>query len=332
MPLIETFGSGSSRGLGRGLGGGALYAFASHTFTTAGTTGRLGPSLASLQSTYSSQAWAQNTLYFDTSAGRQIWTVPATGTYSIEAAGADHVPFGGGSFNQSFGRGWIKKISLLLTAGDKLRIIVGQLGSISSGVQDGAGGGASAVMYHSNQSPIIVSGGGGASTNRNSNNESNSNATGSESLTPFTFLDGGYASSSVATGGNGGFGSGNASNAIYTGGAGGFYSNGQDGNQSYGNVSNTSGSNGKALNSSAEGGLMSNGNQGGFGGGSVGQGGYTGPGGGGGWNGGNAGGYSSSSWGMGGSSYRIGGGLSTLISDSLKSGGQSAGYVQIVKL
>jgi len=40
-----------------------LYPFSTHTFTTASVTGRNGPTLAQVQSAYSSQPWASNTAY-----------------------------------------------------------------------------------------------------------------------------------------------------------------------------------------------------------------------------------------------------------------------------
>lgn len=67
---------------------GQLYRFSSHTFTTAGASGRFGPTLAQVQASYA-PAWAKNTnfLYMPTQ-GYQFWVVPATGKYRIKAAGA----------------------------------------------------------------------------------------------------------------------------------------------------------------------------------------------------------------------------------------------------
>jgi hypothetical protein len=43
----------------------SLYAFTSHTFTNCGATGKSGPTLASCQSGYAAQSWAQNTTFFN---------------------------------------------------------------------------------------------------------------------------------------------------------------------------------------------------------------------------------------------------------------------------
>lgn len=66
-----------------------LYSFSAHTFTNAGATGRLGPTLAQVQLAYSSQTWATTTEFLTmTTQGIQLWTVPYSGTYQITVAGA----------------------------------------------------------------------------------------------------------------------------------------------------------------------------------------------------------------------------------------------------
>ncbi|KAF5825906.1 hypothetical protein DUNSADRAFT_6025 [Dunaliella salina] len=57
----------------------------SHKFTTAGATGREGPSLAALQDAYADKAWAQDPSVLKSDSGIQIWTVQQSGTYRIEA-------------------------------------------------------------------------------------------------------------------------------------------------------------------------------------------------------------------------------------------------------
>ncbi|KAI9138381.1 hypothetical protein BKA69DRAFT_779997 [Paraphysoderma sedebokerense] len=55
----------------------SLYSFSTHTFTNAGATGRLGPTLSACRGAYSSQPWAQNsTLFGMTIQGIQEWMVP----------------------------------------------------------------------------------------------------------------------------------------------------------------------------------------------------------------------------------------------------------------
>ena len=70
-----------------------LYSFSSHTFTNCGATGRTGPTLANCKSSYDT-VWEGDTDFFNVQTqGIQEWTVPANGTYRIEAYGSQ----GGGS-------------------------------------------------------------------------------------------------------------------------------------------------------------------------------------------------------------------------------------------
>ena len=77
----------------------SLYDFTTHTFTNCGATGRNGPTLANCISSYNT-SWENNTDYFNvpSDAGIQNWTVPTTGTYTIEAWGAQ-----GGRSNEGYG-------------------------------------------------------------------------------------------------------------------------------------------------------------------------------------------------------------------------------------
>ena len=60
-----------------------LYYFDTFTFTTLGTSGHRGPDSTK---TYANAPWREGD--FSIVGGQQQWTVPATGTYRIEAAGA----------------------------------------------------------------------------------------------------------------------------------------------------------------------------------------------------------------------------------------------------
>ena len=62
-----------------------LNAQASYTFTSASATGSVGPTQAQLNSAYASTNL--NGLVVS-AAGIQTWTVPATGVYAIDVAGA----------------------------------------------------------------------------------------------------------------------------------------------------------------------------------------------------------------------------------------------------
>ena len=113
------------------------YPFTSFTFTNAGATGRFGPTLDQCKDSYS-PSWVNNPSYFSVSGGIQKWTVPATGTYEIEIAGAK----GGGEK----GYGAVQVLDLNLTKSEKLNIVVGQRGSSDDSSRGGGGGGGSFLV------------------------------------------------------------------------------------------------------------------------------------------------------------------------------------------
>lgn len=138
-----------------------LYAFSSHTFTNASASGRSGPSLSQCRSAYSSTTWAGNSDYFslyNSTQGYQLWTVPATATYSFVVAGA-----AGGSGTQSAGSGISISATYNLTQGDKLIIIVGQQGNATSGANQGGGGGGGTfvIKYDNATTTLLFAAGGG---------------------------------------------------------------------------------------------------------------------------------------------------------------------------
>ena len=139
----------------------SLYNFNAWTFTPAGATGRNGPSLANVQSAYTSAAWASNTSNLTVVSGVQKWTVPKTGLYRIQAAGA---PGGKGSdgfgaTNQPGGNGVILSATFYLMVGDILYILVGQHGGDSPTV--GTGG---STLEAGNGFNSDTDGGGGGGT------------------------------------------------------------------------------------------------------------------------------------------------------------------------
>ena len=91
-----------------------------YTFTNAGATGRLGPTQAQCNAAYGVGVVTVTTQ------GIQEWVVPATGLYSIRVAGGE------GGDKQDYlnlgGRGQIISNSVNLTAGQVLKIVVGQEG------------------------------------------------------------------------------------------------------------------------------------------------------------------------------------------------------------
>jgi hypothetical protein len=156
-----------------------------HTFTPCGATGPNGPSQAQCNATYGAG-------FVSLSGGIQEWVVPASGTYRIEARGA----IGGraASYNH-FGRGATMRGDFTLTAGQTLRILVGQSGANNTASGGGAGGGGTYVVL--NNTPLIVAGGGSGGGNYDTPN--------------FSFMDGrttnygpNYQSTGRSTAGGGG--------------------------------------------------------------------------------------------------------------------------------
>ena len=150
----------------------ALYSFTSFTFTNAGITGRTGPTLGNCLASYSTATypWLNNTAYFNVvTIGYQLWTVPQTGTYRITAIGAA----GGASYSYSAGSGvaglGARMVSTFsLTAGQKLKILVGQAGTgngNNSCGTDGGGGVGTFVATEANVAMLVAGGGGGAGSN-----------------------------------------------------------------------------------------------------------------------------------------------------------------------
>lgn len=133
----------------------ALYSFSSHRFTTCGQRGRSGPGLAQCRNVYST-GWDGNGSYFDVQRGIQRWTVPRTGTYRIEVAGAQGATSCGG-------RGARLRADLQLTQGQKLKILVGQKGNSHNNNSGGGGGGT--FVATANDTPLIVAGGGASGIN-----------------------------------------------------------------------------------------------------------------------------------------------------------------------
>jgi hypothetical protein len=143
-----------------------LYDFTSATFTPGGKTGRTGPTLAQAISGLTGtgvDAWKNNTAFFNTTNGIQLWTVPITGTYSIEAFGAQ----GGqnNSYTSITGYGASIRGDFTLTKGEIIRILVGQQGiNLSNTCAAASGGGGTFVVrtpYDTNGSILVIAGGGG---------------------------------------------------------------------------------------------------------------------------------------------------------------------------
>ncbi|MCF8220151.1 MAG: hypothetical protein K9I97_01585, partial [Cryomorphaceae bacterium] len=272
-----------------GVGGGNTF-----TFTNCSATGQFGPTQAQINSAYAGTSLANAVT---SSNGIQLWTVPTSGNYRIEAFGAQ----GGG--NNQFGRGSQIRGDFALTAGQQLKIIVGQQGGLY-GSGSGSGGGGSFVATSANV-PLIVAGGGGgqydgSSALYNAHSVITNNGQGT-----------GCSSGGVA--GAGGSGCNNSGAA----GGGGFNTNGTSGSYGTGGAAFVNGGNGGNHGSNAI-------CVGGFGGGGGTHGNTGGGGGGGGYSGG-AGGFHNGSTGSGG-----GGGSYNNGTNQVNTGGVRTGHGEVI--
>jgi len=290
MPLLGTFGSNSARGIKQragGAGGSSLYNFSTVTFTTGGQTGRDGPSLSVARGGLSGpevSEWRDNTEFFNTSNGIQLWTVPASGNYIIRSVGAT-----ASNQNQTsryVGRPADVSGTFALSSGDQLKILVGQAGWLGDSRPGWGGGGGSFVTLIDN-TPLCIAGGCGAP--HDGTETSSQNFRQDASLT--TVGQSGI-NNTNSPGGNGGT-SGSGGTSASGGSAGGLIGNGNSGQGSVDGTSFTNGGRGGDRG-------------GGFGGG----GGCTNT-----WGGG-GGGYSGGGGATGGNPYTGGGGASFIASSA----------------
>lgn len=141
-----------------------LYPFNNFTFTTGNIVGSTAGNLTQFKANYntSGNTWIDSTSYYNVvTRGYQIWTVPATGTYEIEAAGSrsgNSQPAG-----NTFGSGSIIRARLALTQGSNLTIAVGQPSAnvIQTATYGSAGGGGGSWVVQGNVALIVAGGGGG---------------------------------------------------------------------------------------------------------------------------------------------------------------------------
>jgi hypothetical protein len=255
----------------------ALYPFTSpFTFTNAGATGRTGPTLTELTTGLNgyTPTWTDNTNYLNVTAGIQEWTVPKTGSYTIEVFGAE-----GGQYTSAANTtaaGARMKGTFSLTESAVLKILVGQQGG--SDTSKAGGGGGTFVATSANVPMIVAGGGGGAGL-------SNNPRAGKSAPTSLTGTTG---SGTSAQSGASGYASTSTNNSGYGQTGGGFYTSSVT-DLLYGISTNAQG-----FIQGGEGSQSIYGDTGGFGGG--GGGGSNGGGGGGGWSGGGNGGGSGGSY------------------------------------
>ena len=307
----------------------ALYPFTSHTFTAAGVTGRNGPAVSQLRNSYVGENnWWDNSSYFGVEGsynGVQKWTVPASGTYVIEAAGSStEWARWMTSYYYPGGYGALITGTFTLTEGEIIKIVVGQVGEVATHSQDGnaylsGGGGGSFVVrtpYNTTASILVIAGGGGGASGYG---QSSPGWIGIDAVTTSSGTAGGNGGDAGGSSGLGGQGS-------YGGGGAGFLGSGATpSGTSSSNVSKsfTNGSGGGQGARSWGGGDA----WGGFGGGG-GSGGGLAAGGGGGYSGGGGGQWSTYQQGGGGGSYNSG--IYPL--GSIRTVRNQNGYVKITKL
>ena len=139
-----------------GISTSALYG-QTYTFTNCGQSGNIGPSQVQANLEYSGTPLdGQVTIIGQ---GIQEWIVPTTGDYSLSAAGAS----GGYTPNAIGGRGREITVHVTLTAGDVIRILVGQEGGRAHFVTgySGGGGGGTYIINQTTGTPLLIAGGGG---------------------------------------------------------------------------------------------------------------------------------------------------------------------------
>ncbi|MBT4165974.1 hypothetical protein HOE04_02975 [archaeon] len=271
-----------------------------YQFTNCGQTGRTGPSQSQTDNAYAGTSLDGAVTV---SGGIQSWTVPTTGDYTIDSYGAQ-----GGGPNGGLGA-WMSG-TFPLTAGQTIKVLVGQMGSYSAPMTTGGGG---SFVATSTNAPMIVAGGGGAASQVGSGNQ-NGNTTITGGVAYGGWPDVGLQTYNAGTSGNGGDGSSGSGGG---GGGGGFSTNGND-DDAFGYSflnGGVGGSGGLSGGFGGGGGARNNGNN------------YWGGGAGGGYSGGGGGGWSSGGWGGAGGSYNDG-----TDQDNTEAFNPGDGYVIITKL
>ncbi len=194
----------------------ALPGPTTYTFNTCSQSGRVGPSQAQCNAAYTGTSLQSLVTVADS--GFQNWSVPFSGRWAVTAvgaAGASATPgFNGGRGAQIYGE-------FVLTAGQSLRLAVGQLGSGVSSGGNGGGGGGSFVYDVTGGTPLLIAGGGGGTRGAASQNGCDA------STTSFAVTGSGGSPTSPCTVKGGGAGAGGIVSSGSWGSAGaGFNSNG----------------------------------------------------------------------------------------------------------
>lgn len=164
------------------------------TFTSCAQTGQNGPTSSGCSSAYSGTTLAGEVTV---SSGKQQWTVPITGSYRIEAWGAQGASAQSG---RTGGRGARMRGTFSLTKGQVLTILVGQ-----SGTEDGCSGGGGGGSYVARGTSVLLAAGGGGGTrnvvSQNGCDGRTSTSAGTGSASGSTWSCGAKASSTIGYGG-----------------------------------------------------------------------------------------------------------------------------------
>ena len=169
----------------------------SYTFTNASATGSNGPNQTQVNAAYTSTSLAGQVT---SSSGKQLWTVPATGNYKIEAWGAQ-----GGGANGGLGAHIQGEFALL--QGQVLHIIVGQQGITEPGQVNSVGGGGGSFVVRGPATVVgdvlvIAGGGGGSPSNQYLTRHANATGAGNNGVVDIGVTNPNGVGGSNGTGGN----------------------------------------------------------------------------------------------------------------------------------
>jgi hypothetical protein len=209
--LSGTSTTGGVGGFASGGGFALPYDFTTYTFED-NVASFEGPTFSTLQTRYAGQpfmdgGWLVQGAY----QGYHLLTLPKTGVYEFEAAGAPGTkPTYASNAGLKGGRGAIVKGRMSFTQGDKIQFTIGKSGQ-AEGYNGGGGGGTFVVKQaffdgtqNDSQIVIISGGGAGGSYGTTTNDQSNRDAT-----TGTSGNDGGGTNGGTAgNNGNGGNGQG----------------------------------------------------------------------------------------------------------------------------
>jgi hypothetical protein len=142
----------------------ALYSLTSdtHTFTTGGSTGGVGPTITALRTAYTTaDAWKATYLNQGAFQGYQDWTVPASGIYEFTVSGAS----GRGSGpSPTGGVAPIVKGRVFLNRSEIITVVVGQRGAAGGDTNWPGASGGTFVVRKTGNVPLFIAGGGRSSS------------------------------------------------------------------------------------------------------------------------------------------------------------------------